>query len=271
LLLISFKLTHWFIVYLFFSSRGRRPPPRRDPALGAGWGETGGQDRFSKSKTSQFSDYPQEGGEVDYDRGDRGQPNFDNRQSNIRGSRDRFDPSSGSGGRERYQPGYDGYEDDSMPVDEYDDSRRRGPRKGLIGRSGDDNREYYDSSSHGPDVRGDDSMERFRQGKDVQKGDLYSVDVSSTASNKKKIRSKSNMGGTRRGNSNNEQRRRRPSNEIREGPSSINNSSRRGSSSPPSSRGDRRGGGGVGGGGRRGGNGKNGDRGFSLDDLNEML
>jgi hypothetical protein len=146
-----------------------------------------------------------------------------------------------------------------MPVDEYDDSRRRGPRKGLIGRSGRDaDREYYDSAAHGPDLRGDDSMERFRQGTDVQKGDLYSVDVSSTASNKKKIRSKSNMGSTRRGNSNsnNEQRRRRPSNDIREGPSSINNPS-----SSPTSRG----------GGRRGGNGKNGDRGFSLDDLNEML
>lgn len=145
-----------------------------------------------------------------------------------------------------------------MPVDEYDDSRRRGPRKGLIGRAGrDSDREYYDSSSHGPDVRSDDSMERFRQGTDVQKGDLYSVDVSSTASNKKKIRSRSNTGSTRRSNSNsnNEQRRRRPSNGIREGPSSMNNPS-----SSPQSRG----------GGRRGGNGKNGGRGFSLDDLNEM-
>jgi len=135
------------------------------------------------------------------------------------GDRDRDDR-----GREQYQPG--GFDEgDAYGMDDtdyrrqddgysYDDGHGGGDddygpprrRKGLIGRRSrdddDDRFEYYSPQSHGPELRGDDTMERFRQGKDVQKKDLYNMDTSSTASNQKKIKSRTSMSRSRNNNEN---------------------------------------------------------------------
>ena len=202
--------------------RNRRGNSEDPSVLGGGWGETGGRNRYPMSSTSRFGDY-QDGDYIE-DGYDRGRARF-----NRQGDRDR---------RDRYD-----YDDD------YDRQRRGNTRRGLGRRDMESERDYYRSENYrGPDIRGDDSMERFRQGKDVKKTDLYGFETANTPSSKKRIqRRKSGRSG---GN-------KRPQSDMREG-RTVN-----GSYNAPSSRG-RRGGGRINGSGGR-------DRGLSLDDLNEML
>ena len=183
--------------------RGRRRGNYEDPSvLRDGWGETGGR---------PFSPY-EEGDRIE-DGYDRGQARFRNNSA------------------DRYRLFDSG--------DNYDDyNRGRGSMKrGLGRRDMDDERDYYRSNEYGgPNIRSNDSMERFRQGKDVRKTDLYGYETGNTPSSKRRI--------TRRKND-----RRRNGDYMREG-RTVN-----GSYNAP-----------------RNGRGRMGrDRGMSLDDLNEML
>jgi hypothetical protein len=165
------------------------------------------------------------------------------------GRRNRYPMSSSS----RYQDYQDGdYIDDRYDNGDYDNrGRRGGTRRGLGRRDVDGERDYYRSGDYrGPDLRGDESMERFRQGKDVRKTDLYAYETSNTPSNKKRIR---------RGKSGRVKPIRSAGEDIREG-RTVN-----GSYNAPASRGRRRDSGGR----INGSAGR--DRGMSLDDLNEML
>ena len=202
-------------------SRRRRRGNSEDPSLlGGGWGETGGRNRYSRR--SNYGDY-QEGDYIE-DGYDRGQARF-NRQ----------------GDRYRQNSGRDDY-------DTYGSSRRN-----LGRRDRDSERDYYRSGDYrGPDLRGDDSMERFRQGKDVRKTDLYSYETNQTPSNRKRVR-RSKKNRVRPGMSEG-----RTVNGSYNSPGmgagrTVNGSYNRG-----------RGGGRINGSAGR-------DRGMSLDDLNEML
>jgi hypothetical protein len=122
-----------------------------------------------------------------------------------------------------------------------------GAKRGLGRRDMDGEREYYRSGDYrGPDLRGDDSMERFRQGKDVKKKDLYGFETANTPSSKKRIQRP--RGGRESGN-------KRP----RSGENMRGGGTANGGYNAPSR-----------GGGRRDGSAGR-DRGMSLDDLNEML
>jgi len=203
-------------------NRGRRNT--EDPSvMRGGWGETGDRNRYPMSSTSSFGDFQ------DNDYGyDRGQSRF-NRQGD-RYRRDRFDHDDYDGG---------------------DRERRGNTRRGLGRRDMESERDYYRSGNYrGPDLRGDDSMERFRQGKDVKKTDLYGFETANTPSSKKRIqqRKSGRSTGNRRSQSNDDFRERRTVN------GSYNASRSRGG----------RDGGRINGSSRR-------DRGLSLDDLNEMM
>eukprot|EP00531_Pseudo-nitzschia_arenysensis_P006446 CAMPEP_0116118492 /NCGR_PEP_ID=MMETSP0329-20121206/2131_1 /TAXON_ID=697910 /ORGANISM="Pseudo-nitzschia arenysensis, Strain B593" /LENGTH=799 /DNA_ID=CAMNT_0003612119 /DNA_START=246 /DNA_END=2645 /DNA_ORIENTATION=- len=202
-------------------ARSRRRGDTEDPSLlGGGWGETGGRHRYMDSP-NQLGDY-QEGDYIE-DGYDRGQARF-NRQ----------------GDRYRRDSGRDSYDDDNYSSD--DSGRRRRARRGLGRRDMDGERDYYRSGDYrGPDLRGDDTMERFRQGKDVKKSDPYGFETANTPSNKKRIRRRKNN-------------RMKPRDDMREG-RTVNGSYNRGR---------RDGGGRINGSAGR-------DRGMSLDDLNEML
>ncbi len=203
------------------TARRRRRGDNEDPSvLGGAFGETGGRNRYMSSR-SQLGDYQE--GEYIEDGYDRGQARF-NRQG---------DSYRRDSGRDRYD--YDNYDGD-------DRGQRQGTRRGLGRRDMDGERDYYRSGDYrGPDLRGDDTMERFRQGKDVKKSDPYGFETANTPSSKKRIQ-------RRKG------KRVKPRDGMREG-RTVNGSYN---------------------GGRRGGGGRiNGsagrDRGMSLDDLNEML
>ena len=225
--------------YGYGDSMDNPVPPRRrrrrnteDPSvLGGGWGETGGRNRYPRS--SSLGDY-QEGDYIE-DGYDRGQSRF-NRQ----------------GDRNRRDYGRDGYDN----YDGNDRGRGRGSRKTLGRRDMDSERDYYRSGDYrGPDLRGDDTMERFRQGKDVKKTDPYGFETANTPSNKKRIQKRKNNrakprdgmwgGRTVNGSYN--------APDMSNG-RTVNGSYTRG----------RRGGGRINGSAGR-------DRGMSLDDLNEML
>ena len=103
-------------------------------------------------------------------------------------------------------------DDDYRMNDDYDrgGGGRGSPRTSLLrdragSRSDASAVEYYNGNNHGQDVRGDDSMERFRQGKDVSKGNLYNVESGTTASNKRRNvmnrNNNSNMGNRNRSSS----------------------------------------------------------------------
>jgi len=216
-------------------ARGRRRGSAEYPSVsGGGRGEVGGRDRYPMSSTRDY----REGDHIE-DGYDRGQDRF-NRQGG-----DRYRRSDS--GREQHE--YDDYDVD-------DRERRGGMRRGLGRRDVESEREYYRSGDHrGPDLRGDDSMERFRQGKDVKKTDLYGVETDNTSSSKKRIqRSKrGRVGGNKQSRNGDDMR----------GGRSVNGNY---NNAPPSSSRNRR----RNDGGRTNGS-VGGDRGLSLDDLNEML
>lgn len=241
------------------SGRGGRGRSRSNGSdgpsvVGPGRGESSGRDRHPMS-SSRFGDRDREYQDRDdymEDGYDRGQG-----QSRNRSGRDRD--------RDRYE--YDEYESE-------DRSRRGSLRRGLGRRDVDGERDYYRSGDYrsggGPDVRGDDSMERFRQGKDVKKADLYGFETANTVSSKKPVnqqQQRSRKGGGR-GNGRNKQQARsrgdanRDRVDLRDGRNVNGGGGYNAQSS--SSRGRRRDGGRVNGAGGR-------DRGLSLDDLNEML
>eukprot|EP00535_Pseudo-nitzschia_heimii_P009688 CAMPEP_0197194094 /NCGR_PEP_ID=MMETSP1423-20130617/28644_1 /TAXON_ID=476441 /ORGANISM="Pseudo-nitzschia heimii, Strain UNC1101" /LENGTH=808 /DNA_ID=CAMNT_0042647461 /DNA_START=312 /DNA_END=2738 /DNA_ORIENTATION=+ len=207
--------------------RNRRGDSEHPTVLGGSWVETGGQNRYPMTSTSRSGDY--QDGEYIEDRYDRERSQF-----NRPRDRDRRD-------------GYD-YEGD----DGYGRDRRSSARRGLGRRDMESDRDYYRSENYrGPDIRGDDSMERFRQGKDVKKNDLYGFETANTPSSKKRIQRRKN------GRSVGAKRPQR-GDDMREGRTAN------GSYNAPSSRGRRGGGGRINGSGGR-------DRGLSLDDLNEMM
>eukprot|EP00536_Pseudo-nitzschia_multiseries_P012454 jgi/Psemu1/32147/gm1.32147_g len=232
----------------------REPPP--PPPPGGDWGEAGGsRDQFSMRPPSirppeyRDDEYVDDGYDRDRDRFNNN--NNNNRERDGRqhmGGGDRDIGRRGGGGGDDY---YDDYND-------YDVDRRGGARRGLGRRDMDGERDYYRSGDYGgPKIRRDDSMERFRQGKDVKKSDLYGFETGTTPSSKKRIRTGGKdprMGGGR-------QRvgMRRPEEDPRNGRGSTVNGSYNNHPPPPGSRGGRM----NGSGGR--------DRGLSLDDLNEMF
>jgi hypothetical protein len=198
--------------------RGRRNTDDRS-VQGGGRGERGGRDRYPMSSTSRRGDYQED---------DYMEDGYD-RQGERYGRSD--------SGRDQYD--YEG-----------DDRGARGAggaKRGLGRRDMDGEREYYRSGDYrGPDLRGDDSMERFRQGKDVKKKDLYGFETANTPSSKKRIQRP--RGGRESGN-------KRP----RSGENMRGGGTANGGYNAPSR-----------GGGRRDGSAGR-DRGMSLDDLNEML
>lgn len=209
------------------SARGRG---RGNAEYGNGRGERGGRgDRNPMSSTNS-----RRGG--GYQEDDYMDDGYDQRQ-----------------GRDRYD--YDDYDGD-----ERGGRGAAGARRGLGRRDVDGERDYYRSGNYrGPDLRGDDSMERFRQGKDVKKSDPYGFETANTPSSKKRIQRP--KGG--RGNGNKRSRSNGNNNMRGNGGNTVNGSY----NAPSQSRGR---------GGRRDGGGRiNGsagrDRGRSLDDLNEML
>lgn len=246
------------------ATHGRRRGDTEDPSvLGAGWGETGGRDRFPMSSTSRFGDYRE--GDHAEDGHDRGRSRY-NINNNRRGRGDRRYDSSGSM-RDNQRYNEDDYEDD------YD--RRRGngsPRRGLGRRDVDNERDYYRAGDYsGPDLRGDDSMERFRQGKDVKKSGLYGFETANTPSSKKRI-GRRKGGGDRRMQDRPRDGRGDPRGSTVNGSYNNNNHRRDSTVNGSYNRGPQRDNGGR----RRDGGGRiNGsagrDRGLSLDDLNEML
>ena len=219
-----------------------RVSPRRRPNTQDGsWGN---RDQYSiRPNNGQYNDYRDDRFVEDgYDRG----PNrFDNRQ----GNRD-----------ERYidRRGDDYYDQ----YDEYDGngrSRRDSPRRGLGRRDMDGERDYYRGDEYGgPNIRRDDSMERFRQGKDVKKNDPYGFETGNTPSSKKRIRTGRDprmSNNSQRGNS---RQRVGPMQRGREDPRTGRGSTVNGSYNGGSRNGRINGSGGR-------------DRGLSLDDLNELL
>jgi hypothetical protein len=177
----------------------------------------------------------------------------DNRVMPRRRVSNREDPSIGwgeAGGRDSYR----GYQEGDYIEDGYDRGQPRGARRGLGRRDRDGERDYYRAGDY-PAARGDDTMERFRQGKDVKKGDLYGYETGNTASGKRRINNEGRIGVDGR-----RVERRRSS--MSGGGGSYNVSPGRG--------GSRGGGRGSGRGGRVNGSGGR-DRGLSLDDLNELL
>eukprot|EP00532_Pseudo-nitzschia_australis_P002557 CAMPEP_0168194624 /NCGR_PEP_ID=MMETSP0139_2-20121125/19338_1 /TAXON_ID=44445 /ORGANISM="Pseudo-nitzschia australis, Strain 10249 10 AB" /LENGTH=918 /DNA_ID=CAMNT_0008118257 /DNA_START=255 /DNA_END=3011 /DNA_ORIENTATION=+ len=250
----------------------RRGNNRQEPN-GGGWGGPGGRDQNQQyqvrpSNGQQYnSDYHQDGAGQYMDDG------YDSRGRDRGAGRDpRYNNNSmGGPGGNQGDDYYDEYEADGR-------SRRGGgggARRGLGRRDMDGEREYYRAGDYGgPDMRGDDSMERFRQGKDVKKNDLYGFETGNTPSNKKRLNNKGGDprmgGGGGGGNMSNQGRMNNQGSNRQRVPMrrSINEDPRQGrgpagnggyNNAPP--RGSR--------GGRTNGAGGR-DRGMFLDDLNEM-
>mmetsp|Transcript_8894 Transcript_8894/g.21729 ORF Transcript_8894/g.21729 Transcript_8894/m.21729 type:complete len:870 (-) Transcript_8894:387-2996(-) len=221
----------------------RRRINRQDPP--GGWGEANGRDDYSVRPNDRYPEFRDD--EYPSDGYDRGLDQFDNRERDGRFT---------AGDRDRRG---DDYYDDYNEYDVDGRSRRGGARRGLGRRDMDSERDYYRSGDYGgPELRGDDTMERFRQGKDVKKNDPYGFETGNTPSNKRRIQRGRDprMDANRQGGGRQRVGMRRPEEDRQTGRGSTVN----GSYNPPLGSRDGR----INGSGNR-------DRGLSLDDLNEML